>query len=130
MSLLRVPRLVLAVNKIDLVDYDEATFLTIAKEFHEIAEVLGYGDDAVVAIPVSALEGDNVVELSARTPWYDGPALLAALDAAEPAGQAPLPFRMPVQNVIREGGRFYAGTVASGRVRPGVPLPPFWNALR
>src|SRR3978361_2206848 len=98
LALLRVPRLVLAVNKIDLVDYDESTFLTIAKEFHEIAEVLGYGDDAVVAIPVSAKVGDNVVLPSEKTPWYDGPTLLEHLESVPVDGpDAGAPFRFPVQ---------------------------------
>jgi sulfate adenylyltransferase subunit 1 len=129
MSLLRVPRLVLAVNKIDLVDYDESTFLTIAKEFHEIAEVLGYGDDAVVAIPVSAKVGDNVVLPSERTPWYDGPTLLEHLENVPVEGpDAGAPFRFPVQTVIRPRTaeypdyRGYAGLVSAGSVRVGDPV--------
>jgi len=68
---------------------------------------------------VSALEGDNVVAASPRMPWYGGPALLACLEAAAPETEAALPLRMPVQNVIRNGERLYAGAVASGEVRPG-----------
>jgi sulfate adenylyltransferase subunit 1 len=102
LALLRVPRLVLAVNKIDLVDYDEAVFTAIAKDFAGLARALGYPEERVVTIPVSALVGDNVVEPSANTPWYSGPTLLEHLETvpvAVPEQDAPL--RMPVQYVIR-----------------------------
>ncbi|HEY2223922.1 sulfate adenylyltransferase subunit 1 [Actinomycetospora sp.] len=126
MALLRVPRLVLAVNKIDLVDYDEGTYLTIAKEFVEIAQSLGYAEDAVVTIPVSAKVGDNVVAPSEKTPWYDGPTLLDHLESVPVAGpDAAAPFRFPVQTVIRPRTpdhpdyRGYAGLVGAGTVRVG-----------
>jgi sulfate adenylyltransferase subunit 1 len=129
MALLRVPRLVLAVNKIDLIDYDEPTYLTIAKEFTEIAQALGYADDAVVTIPVSAKVGDNVVVPSERTPWYDGPTLLEHLETVPVAGpDAAAPFRFPVQTVIRPRTaehpdyRGYAGLVGAGTVRVGDPV--------
>jgi bifunctional enzyme CysN/CysC len=115
--LLGIRDFVLAVNKMDLVGYDQARFEAISAEFAGFAAAIDAG--TVTAIPVSALAGDNVVENSAQMPWYAGPALLPFLDEAEPAGEAALPFRMPVQSVIREGGRLYAGTVASGAVRPG-----------
>ena len=133
LALLGVPNLVLAVNKIDLVDYDEAAFAVIAKEFGAHAAALGYPPDAVVAVPVSALHGDNVVTRSSHTPWYEGPTLLQHLEtvpvAAEAADQ---PLRFPVQYVIRPRTaeypdyRGYAGLVATGTVRPGdevVVLP-------
>ena len=136
LALLRVPRLVLAVNKIDLVDYDEAVFTAIAKDFAGLARSLGFPDEAVVTIPVSALVGDNVVERSEHTPWYDGPTLLEHLESVPVAGpEVEAPFRMPVQYVIRpEIGRTdefhdyrgYAGQVAAGTVAPGdevVVLP-------
>ena len=137
LALLRVPRLVLAVNKIDLVDYDEAVFAAIAKEFTGLTRALGYADEAVAAIPVSALHGDNVVEPSANTPWYSGPTLLGHLESVPVAGpEIDAPFRMPVQYVIRprqadaDGDlhdyRGYAGRVAAGVVAPGdevVVLP-------
>ncbi len=136
LALLRVPRLVLATNKIDLVDYDEETLTAIAKDFAALARSLGFPDDAVVAIPVSALVGDNVVERSERTPWYDGPTLLGHLESVPVIGpELRAPFRMPVQYVIRPRGsgrdelhdyRGYAGQVASGTVAPGdevVVLP-------
>src|SRR4051794_23674092 len=99
--LLGIKQFVLAVNKMDLVGFEQAAFEAIKAEYMNFAAAIGV--EAVTAIPVSALEGDNVVEASARTPWYDGPALLACLEAAEREGAAPLPFRMPVQNVIRTG---------------------------
>ncbi len=139
LALLGVPRLVLAVNKIDLVDYDEVTFARISKEFTAHATALGYTEDAVVEIPVSALAGDNVVEKSVNTPWYDGPTLLEHLenvpvedDGTRRADGSGLPFRFPVQYVIRPRTaeyldyRGYAGLVAAGTVKPGdeiVVLP-------
>jgi sulfate adenylyltransferase subunit 1 len=141
LALLRVPRLVLAINKIDLVDYDEAVLAAIAKDFAGLARSLGFADESVVTIPVSALVGDNVVERSARTPWYEGPTLLGHLESVPVAGpEVAAPFRMPVQYVIRPRNgaedasrwgelhdyRGYAGQVAAGTVRPGdevVVLP-------
>ncbi|WAL64047.1 GTP-binding protein [Amycolatopsis cynarae] len=133
LALLGVPRLVLAVNKIDLVDYDEETFAVITKEFTAHATALGYAEGAVLAIPVSALAGDNVVERSANTPWYTGPTLLHHLETVPPAPDPhDVPFRFPVQYVIRPRTpehpdyRGYAGQVAAGTVRPGdevVVLP-------
>ena len=115
--LLGIRSFILAVNKMDLVGFDRELFEAINGEFAEFAAAIGV--DEVIAIPVSALEGDNVIEASAHMPWHDGPTLLAALEAAAPAPGTPLPFRMPVQNVIRDGARLYAGNVASGMLRPG-----------
>jgi sulfate adenylyltransferase subunit 1 len=144
LALLRVPRLVLAINKIDLVDYDEETLTTIAKDFGQLARSLGFPDEAVVTIPVSALVGDNVVQRSERTPWYDGPTLLGHLESVPVVGpEVRAPFRMAVQYVIRPRGargpsaaasgghdlhdyRGYAGQVAAGTLAPGdevVVLP-------
>ena len=133
LALLGVPRLVLAVNKIDLVGYDEGTFQMIAKEFTAHATALGYPAGTVTSIPVSALVGDNVVNPSARTPWYAGTTLLAHLEnvPVEPDPRT-APFRFPVQYVIRPRTpqfpdyRGYAGQVAAGTIRPGdavVVLP-------
>jgi sulfate adenylyltransferase subunit 1 len=133
LALLGVPRLVLAVNKIDLVSYDEGTFEVIAKEFAHHATTLGYPFGAVIAIPVSALVGDNVVAHSANTPWYTGPTLLEHLETV-PVEPDPheAPFRFPVQYVIRPRTeahpdyRGYAGQVNAGTIRPGdevVVLP-------
>src|SRR3954451_24663059 len=119
LALLRVPRLVLAINKIDLVGYDEETLTAIGKDFAGLARSLGFPDDAVVTIPLSALVGDNVVERSERTPWYDGPTLLGHLESVPVVGpDVNAPFRMPVQYVIRPRSaelhdyRGYAGQVA------------------
>jgi sulfate adenylyltransferase subunit 1 len=133
LALLGVPRLVLAVNKIDLVDYDESTFALIAKEFVAHASALGYGEGDLLAIPVSALVGDNVVEPSPRTPWYSGPTLLGHLETV-PVEPDPhdAPLRFPVQYVIRprtdeyRDYRGYAGQIAAGTVSVGddvVVLP-------
>src|SRR5690349_13741144 len=123
-ALLRVPHVVLAVNKMDLVDFDEATFTAIADEFTAYAQSLGIPD--VTAVPLSALAGDNVVDRSTRTPWYAGPTLLEHLESV-PVGRDALsePFRFPVQVVIRPRTaehpdyRGYAGRVASGVVSVG-----------
>jgi sulfate adenylyltransferase subunit 1 len=133
MALLRVPRLVLAVNKIDLVDHDEGVYGPIAKEFRDLTAALGWSDDAVVTIPVSAKRGDNVVLPSDNTPWYDGPTLLEHLESV-PVATSPTDagFRFPVQTVIRPRSaehpdyRGYAGLVSAGVVRVGddvVVLP-------
>jgi len=124
-GLLRVPHVVLAVNKIDLVGYDEAVFKGIGKDVSQLADQLGIAD--VQAIPVSALVGDNVVERSLATSWYDGPTLLEYLESA--SGRSDIsarPLRFPVQYVIRpqtddeyRDYRGYTGTVASGTVSVG-----------
>ena len=121
-SLLRVPHLAVAVNKMDLVDFDEAVFDAICAEFSDFAAKLEISD--VVFVPVCAVDGDNVVEHSARTPWYDGPPLLYHLEHVHTASDRNLiDPRFPVQWVIRpEAGaqsRGYAGQVASGILRPG-----------
>lgn len=124
-GLLRVPHVVLAVNKIDLVGYDEAGFTKIAKDVNEVADQLGIAD--IQAIPVSALVGDNVVDKSAETAWYDGPTLLEYLEnATGRIDNSQQPLRFPVQYVIRpqtddqyRDYRGYTGTVASGTVSVG-----------
>ena len=126
-ALLRVPHLVLAVNKMDLVDYAEPVFAAIAAEFSGYAASLGVPD--VAAIPISALAGDNVVEPSAHMDWYGGPTLLEHLEGV-PVGGDPSeePVRFPVQYVIRpQSGehrdyRGYAGQLASGVLRTGDPV--------
>src|SRR4029450_11062287 len=102
LALLRVPRLVLAINKIDLVDYDEAVLAAIGKDFAGLTRSLGFAGDAGVTIPVSAPCGDTVVGGSARTPWYDGPTLLGHLESVPVTDpDVAAPFRMPLQYVIR-----------------------------
>ena len=130
-ALLRIPHVVLAINKMDLVAWEEAVFDRIALDFAEVAERLGIADYA--AIPLSALRGDNVVDRSAFMPWYDGPALLEYLEGLEVASSHDYEhLRLPVQYVILAGDgghhdeRRYAGQLAGGVLRPGdevVVLP-------
>ena len=119
-SLLGIKHLVLAVNKMDLVDFSEDVFRKITAEFSEFISTFNIPD--VRCIPLSALEGDNVVTRSQRTPWYDGPALLKFLETVHIGNDHNLhDFRFPVQYVIRPDLDFrgFAGKVASGVVRPG-----------
>src|SRR6476659_7934527 len=123
-SLLRVPHLVVAVNKMDLVDWSEQTYEAIRDEFTSFAAKLNVPD--LTVIPISALHGDNVVTRSSASPWYDGPSLLHHLEHVHVASDRNLvDTRFPVQFVIRPQSdayhdyRGYAGTVASGVFRPG-----------
>ncbi|OBI65836.1 adenylyl-sulfate kinase [Mycobacterium sp. E796] len=130
-SLLGIQHIVLAVNKMDLIDWDKERFEWIRDEFHAFAARLDVQD--VATIPISALNGDNVVTKSDNSPWYEGPALLSHLEEVYIAGDRNLvDVRFPVQYVIRpqthehRDHRSYAGTVASGVMRPGdevVVLP-------
>lgn len=138
-SLLRVPHVIVAVNKIDLVDYSQERYEELAGQIREAAAALGVAH--ILTLPVSALEGVNVVDRSGgpdgKTPWYDGPSLLDLLEEL-PAAETPdaEAFRFPVQVVLRPQGaaleerfrdyRGYAGQIASGVVRVGdevVVLP-------
>jgi bifunctional enzyme CysN/CysC len=123
-SLLRVPHLVVAVNKMDLVDYSQEVFDAISEEFQGFATKLQVHDLTVV--PISALEGDNIVHKSANMPWYDGPSLLHHLEHVYIASDRNLTdARFPVQYVIRPMSREYpdyrgyAGTIAGGVFKPG-----------
>ncbi|NLU80702.1 sulfate adenylyltransferase subunit CysN [Micromonospora sp. HNM0581] len=123
-SLLRVPHLVLCVNKMDLVDFSQEVFDRIADEFTAFAAKLDAPDLTVV--PISALRGDNIVTRSENMPWYDGPALLHHLERVHIASDRNLvDVRFPVQYVIRPQSttvtdyRGYAGQVASGVLKPG-----------
>ena len=117
LDLMGVASVVLAVNKMDLVDWSETRFRAIEGDFLALADRLGFRD--AVAIPVSAVHGDNVARRSAAMPWYDGPPLLEHLQRM-PARQAnsDAPFRFPVQMVVRAGQDFrgLAGTVTSGEI--------------
>jgi sulfate adenylyltransferase large subunit len=124
-SLLRVRHVLVAVNKMDLIGYDEAKFRAIELDFTallaQIAEDTGNPVEAHF-IPVSALAGDNVVHASENTPWYTGPSLLHLLEALPPSEAAfGAPFRFPVQRVLRPDHTFrgFAGQIASGIIRPG-----------
>jgi sulfate adenylyltransferase subunit 1 len=141
-ALLRVSHVVLAVNKIDLVDFSEEVFTAIATDFALLAHDLGVRDSH--AIPVSALEGDNVVTRSPRMPWYEGPTVLGYLESVDDTSlELGEDFRFPVQHVVRPQSagqapwaasapevdgdyRGYAGLVAAGRISVGdevVVLP-------
>jgi sulfate adenylyltransferase subunit 1 len=137
-SLLRVPHVVLVVNKIDLVDYSEDVFTSIATDFAMLSHSLGVRDTH--CIPVSATEGDNVVTRSKRTPWYDGPTVLGFLETVDDTPvSVGADFRFPVQSVVRpqtaqlapwaakapvvDGDyRGYAGKIESGRIRVGEEI--------
>jgi bifunctional enzyme CysN/CysC len=119
-SLLGIRHIVLAVNKLDLVDYSREVFDAIAAEYRAFAAELGLDD--VVSIPISALRGDNVTERSPHTQWYSGPTLLDHLESVEVDDDvAAKPFRMIVQWVNRpdSGFRGFSGLVVGGTVRPG-----------
>ncbi len=126
-SLLGIPKLVVAVNKMDLVDYSQDVFEKLERDLHELARRLGSVE--FQCIPVSALEGDNVVTRSTKMPWYTGPSLLEFLETVPVAERhSNLTFRMPVQRVIRPHQHFrgFAGQIAAGSIRPGdtvVALP-------
>ena len=122
-SLLGIGHIVVAVNKMDLVDFSHETYDSIKNDYMKMAKVLGIRN--VTFIPISAKDGDNVVNRSERTPWYDGLALLEFLETVPVDSSVDAAFRFPVQYVIRPiSSRFpdfrgYAGRVASGQVRVG-----------
>jgi sulfate adenylyltransferase large subunit len=137
-ALLGIPQMVVAINKMDLVDYSRARYEELVEEFEEFARKLRGGKNPrrteTSYLPMSALNGDNVVERSAAMPWYDGPPLLEVLEQVEVAYDHPnaKPARFPVQWVIRVGGhvdltggvdhndyRGYSGQLASGALRVG-----------
>ncbi|MFK0039298.1 sulfate adenylyltransferase subunit 1 [Paenarthrobacter sp. NPDC090517] len=144
LQLLRVAHVIVAVNKIDLVDFSEQVFRDIEADVQKVARELGLGSDGVadlLVVPVSALDGDNVVDRSERTPWYTGPALLEVLETLPAADELEAElesFRFPVQLVIRPQGalapdavtagldveayrdyRAYAGQITEGSVKVG-----------
>jgi bifunctional enzyme CysN/CysC len=119
-SLLGIRHVVVAVNKIDLVDHGKDAFERIVADYRAFAAALGF--TSVVPIPLSARHGDNVTTRSANTPWYDGPCLLDYLERIDVQSEmASRPFRFPVQWVNRPDSEFrgYAGTIASGSIAPG-----------
>lgn len=119
-SLLGIKHLVIAVNKMDLVDYSEEVFRKIVQDFEAFAEKLNVPD--LVYIPLSALNGDNVVRKSKRMHWYDGPVLLSHLENVHVLSDRNLiDLRFPVQYVLRPGSNFrgYSGRLASGVIRKG-----------
>ncbi|MEZ5380634.1 MAG: sulfate adenylyltransferase subunit CysN [Microthrixaceae bacterium] len=134
-SLLGIPHLVLAVNKMDLVDYDQEVFDRLKSEFRDFASKLDIGD--LTFIPVSALHGDNVVSRSPNTPWYEGTSLLHHLEEVHIASDRNhIDARFPVQYVVRPQStehhdyRGYAGTVAGGVFKPGDEVMVLPSGLR
>jgi sulfate adenylyltransferase large subunit len=122
-SLLGIPNVLVAINKMDLVDYSEEIFLKLQKDFDALAKQLAVPH--VVAIPISALAGDNVVDRGAHMPWYHGPTFLEHLETVPIRMETPSDaVRFPVQYVIRPDASFrgFAGPVASGVIRPGDPV--------
>lgn len=119
-SMLGVKKVLLAINKMDLVDYKQDKFNEIEAEYRTFAASIGIND--IQAIPLSALKGDNIIELSERTSWYSGPTMLGYLETV-PVGDSELelPFRMPVQWVNRPNLDFrgFSGQISGGVVRPG-----------
>ena len=122
-SLLGITNVLAAVNKMDLIGYREDVFLELQDDFLALAAQLGIV--RVQCVPISALEGDNVVDRSKRMPWYHGPTLLEHLETAPlPEKDSLQSFRFPVQTVIRPDASFrgFAGRVASGIIHPGDPI--------
>lgn len=116
-----IRRIVLAVNKMDLVDYDQGVFNTIVQEFSEFAEELAT-DIEIQAIPMSALAGDNITEPQGNTDWYDGPSLMEYLETVPvDTVSTSAPFRMPIQWVNRPNLDFrgFSGQIAAGTIKPG-----------
>ncbi len=119
-SLLGIRQVVLAINKVDAIDYDQDRIAAIDADYREFAASIGL--ENVTTIPTSALLGDNILTRSANTPWYDGPTLLGHLENVPvPDLAAETAFRMPVQTVIRPDLDFrgFAGQLTAGRIRPG-----------
>jgi bifunctional enzyme CysN/CysC len=130
-SLLGVPRVVVAVNKMDLMGYEERVFEGIREDYEAFATRLGFSD--LTFIPISALKGDNVVAKSGRMPWYQGVPLLTHLENVYVGGDANLiDFRFPVQRVARADQDFrgYSGQVASGVVRRGDEIVVLPSGMR
>src|SRR5437899_4032365 len=122
-SLLGITNVLAAVNKMDLVEYREDVFLELQDDFLALATQLGIAN--VQCVPISALEGDNVVDRSKRMLWYQGPTLLEHLETVPlPEKDSLQSFRFPVQTVIRPDATFrgFAGRIASGVVHPGDPV--------
>ena len=123
-ALIGIRHVVLAINKMDLIDYSEARFREIEAEYRAFAAPLGLHE--IVAIPLSAVRGDNVIEPQGNTPWYTGPSLMPYLETVEldeTRAQAS-PFRLPVQWVNRPDLDFrgFAGTIAGGQIAPGTSI--------
>ncbi len=123
-QLIGIRNIVLAVNKMDLVDYDEARFDEIVTEYRSFASSIGI--DSFTAMPISGFKGDNITTRSDNTPWYSGPTLIEHLETVEVLSSldADKPFRLPVQWVNRPNLDFrgFSGLIATGSVKPGDPV--------
>ena len=126
-NLLGIRHAVVAINKMDLVDYDQETYAQIEQEYREFASNLNF--KSITFVPMSALKGDNIMDASTNMNWYDGPTLMTVLETIEVSKQSDVaPFRMPVQWVNRPNLDFrgFSGTIASGSIKPGdkvIALP-------
>ena len=130
-SLLGIRHIVVAVNKMDLVGFSETTFRKIESEYREFAKRLGF--ESIAIMPLSSLDGDNIITKSRQTPWYDGAALLPYLETIDVRSDlGARPFRLPVQWVNRPNLDFrgFSGTVASGVVKPGDDIVVVPSAKR
>ncbi|HEC00833.1 MAG TPA: sulfate adenylyltransferase subunit CysN [Sphingomonadales bacterium] len=122
-NLLGIRHAVVAINKMDLVDYDQEVFQAIEKEFRAFAENLDFS--SIRFIPMSALKGDNIMDGGTHMNWYDGPTLMAHLESIDVSHErAAQPFRLPVQWVNRPNLDFrgFSGTIAAGTIKPGDPV--------
>lgn len=128
-SLLKIPRLCLAVNKMDLMDYKEEVYQNILKDFHEFSKGLGFV--GIETVPISALEGDNVVQRSSHMPWYNGPSMLDILETVPTEEEITHGVaRIPVQYVIREGEyRGYTGKLSGGVLRKGDAITAYPSGM-
>jgi sulfate adenylyltransferase subunit 1 len=122
-SLVGIRHIILAVNKMDLIGYDAEKFVQIVQDYYDFAAPLGFA--SITALPISALNGDNIIEKSQNTPWYEGPTLMQYLETVQVEEErGDLPFRLPVQWVNRPNLDFrgFCGTIAAGTIRPGDEL--------
>jgi sulfate adenylyltransferase subunit 1 len=122
-SLVGIRHIVLAINKMDLIGYDAEKFVQIVKDYYDFSADLGFS--SITALPISALNGDNIIEKSANTPWYQGPTLMQYLETVQVEDdRKEQPFRLPVQWVNRPNLDFrgFCGTVAAGTISPGDEL--------
>jgi sulfate adenylyltransferase large subunit len=122
-SLVGIRHIVLAINKMDLIDFDQEKYNAIVRDYEQFAAPLGFS--SITPLPISALNGDNIIEKSANTEWYQGPPLLHYLETVQIADErGEQPFRLPVQWVNRPNLDFrgFCGTVAAGTIRPGDEL--------
>lgn len=130
-SQLGIRNVVLAVNKLDLVDFSQEIFDRITRDYRKFAEALDF--DEIVSIPMSALKGDNILNASEKTPWYSGPTLMTQLETVDVVrDEQGKPFRMPVQWVNRPNLDFrgFSGTIVGGIVKPGDELVVLPSGLK